>query len=195
MRIPFVGRGEIEPKQRRFIRASRGGSAFLLAGGVFWLVGGMSALLLSTTSVAYVYLVGGLTVPLFAFLFARLQGVRFRELRSSDYFSLVVMASAITPICLPVLFAVAHHDPRLVAPSLTLIDSAHFPLLMWVHLDYTYFIAAYAKFLIGFGFLFWWTDHALTAVGFLSALVSIVAAVAVHRAAKHPQAAYQDEAR
>lgn len=123
----------------------------------------MSALLLSTTSVAYVYLVGGLTVPLFAFLFARLQGVRFRELRSSDYFSLVVMASAITPICLPVSFAVAH--------------------------------AAYAKFLIGFGFLFWWTDHALTAVGFLSALVSIVAAVAVHRAAKHPQAAYQDEAR
>jgi hypothetical protein len=32
---------------------------------------------------------------------------------------------------------------------------------MWIHLDYTYVLAAYAKFLIGMAFLFWWPEHAL----------------------------------
>lgn len=190
MRIPFVGRGEINPEQSHFITASRGGSAFLFAGALFWAVAGLTAVWLEETTAGYVYLFGGFLVPVFGFVFARLQRIRFTDLRGSDHFSLVVIAAAITPICLPVLFALIRYDPRLVAPALTLIDSAHFPILMWIHLDYTYFLAAYAKFLIGLAFLFWWPEHALVIVGVASALVSVMAAIAVHRASKDPQRAY-----
>lgn len=65
---------------------------------------------------------------------------------------------------------------------------------MWVHLDYTYFLTAYAKFLLGLGFLFWWPERARAAVGLVSEAISMVACLAVDRTARDPQAAYAPKA-
>lgn len=72
-----------------------------------------------------------------------------------------------TVFCLPILFVLADINPLLLAAALTIIDAGHLPVLMWIHLDYTYFLAACAKLVIGLAFLLSFPDIAPVGVGIL----------------------------
>ena len=191
MRIPFIpvlNEEAVDRKRIKFIQDSRGGSAFLFAGALFWTLAGVVALVRPPSTTTYFYLYGGLVVPIVGFAIARLQGATFS--RTSQYYILAAIAPIVTVFSLPVLFVLARRDPDLVAPALTIMDAAHLPILMWMHLDYTYFLAACAKVVIGMLFMLSFPAYALVGVGLLSACVSVLAAVLVWRASRDPLRPY-----
>jgi hypothetical protein len=65
--------------------------------------------------------------------------------------------------------------------ALTLVDGAHLLVLMWVQLDYAYFLAAVMKGVIASAFGFAFPGQAPAGVGVASAVVSFLAAWSVDR--------------
>jgi hypothetical protein len=179
---------DVDPHRIQFIKDSRGGSAFLFAGGLFWTLAGLIALRFSPSVAINFYLFGGLAVVPVGFAIARWQGATFS--RTSPYTILAAIAPLSTVFSLVVIFAFAHRIPELVAPALTIMDAAHFLILMWLHLDYTYFLAACVKVIIGLLFLLSFPAFAFVGVGLLSAGVSMLAAILVWRASRDPLRPY-----
>ena len=85
----------------------------------------------------------------------------------------------------------AHDSPQLLPSTLTIIDGAHLLIFMWLHLDYTYFLASAAKFVVGALYIWTLHAHALLIVGLASALVSAVGALMVWRRSRDPLAGYR----
>ena len=172
-----------------FIQMAKGGSAFALAGAIFWLGASLSSIVLPVGQAINVYVFGGFSVPLTGFIIARLQGARMSS--SPQYATLAAIASAITPFCFPVLLLVAHDNPQLLPSTLTIIDGAHLLIFMWLHLDYTYFLAAIAKFFVGTLYIWTLHSHALLIVGLASALISAITAAMAWRSSRDPLAGYR----
>lgn len=190
MRIPFIrGRLVVGEDRVQFIQMTKGGSAFLLAGAIFWLAASLASIVLPLGEAINIYVFGGFSVPVVGFIIARLQRAHMNS--SRQYATLSAIASAITPFCFPVLLLVAHDNPQSLPATLTVIDGAHLLVLMWLHLDYTYLLMSVAKFAVGA--LYIWTLHenAFLVVGAASAAVSVVGAVLVWRSSQDPLAGYR----
>lgn len=157
MRIPFIPKVSsveelgVEAARWRYIRDSRGGSAFLLAGAAFWLVGALIAVLAPAAHVEWV-LYGGLTIPVLGFAIARLQGARL--FGDPSYAALAMVATLGELAALPTMFFLRSEHPEALPGILLIADGAHLLVLMWLHLDYTYFLAGYLKGMLGALFLF-----------------------------------------
>lgn len=185
MRIPFIpkvldrdGLG-VEESRLRFIADSRGGSAFLLAGAMFWLLGALVSVLRPSWRVDWV-LYGGLSIPLLGIAIARLQGARL--FGHAGYAALAAFATLTELAALPTLFFLRADHPDVLPAALMIGDGAHLLIFMWLHLDYTYFLAAYAKALLGTLFLFdvlWPGSYPLQMLA--SGLISVTAALFVWR--------------
>lgn len=191
MRNPFVPVGAVPADRLSFIVATRGGSAWLWAGGLFWAAAGLSGVLGAPGVWAKVYLYGGFSVPVVGWAFARAQRVRVPP--KSALVPLVAIAAAITPFCFPLLILIERHEPAMLPVALTIVDGAHLLVLMWVQLDYAYFLAAVAKGVIGSLFGFVYLAQAPAGVGLASAVVSFVAAWSVQRDAARAFQLYSRE--
>jgi hypothetical protein len=188
MRNPFIPVGAVAEDRLAFIVGTRGGSAWLLAGGLFWAVAGLSGWLGAPNVWPKVYLYGGFSVPAVGWLLARAQRVRIPP--RSPYVPLVAIAAAITPFCFPLLILIERHQPALLPVALTLVDGAHLLVLMWVQLDYAYFLAALAKGVVASLFGFAFLHLAPAGVGAASAAVSLIAGWSVARDAPHARRWY-----
>lgn len=93
MRNPFIRGGAVPPDRLAFIVATRGGSASLLAGALFWAGAGVSGLLAPRVW-PKVYLYGGFSVPIVGWLFAKAQSVTVPP--KSALVPLVAIAATIT---------------------------------------------------------------------------------------------------
>ncbi|GAA1426368.1 hypothetical protein GCM10009616_00730 [Microlunatus lacustris] len=185
MRIPFLPRAEsardlgIEEARLRFITETRGGSAFLLAGAVFWLGGAVIGVVVPGAAVGWV-LYGGLAVPLVALVLARLQCARL--FGNASYATLASLATLTELAALPVMFFLREDHPEVLPGVLMIADGAHLLILMWLHLDYTYFLAGLVKAVLGTLFLFgtvWAGSYPLQMAA--SGAVSVAAALLVWR--------------
>lgn len=197
MRIPFLAkvsdRSElgVEQDRFRFIADTLGGSAFLLAGSAFWLVGALVSLAWPAAQVGWV-LYAGLAVPFLGFAIARMQGARFSN--HPSYAALATLASLTELTAIPTMFFLRNDHPEALPGVLLIADGAHLLILMWLHLDYTYFLAANVKVVLGGLFLYGalWQDSypaQLTAAG----LVSLVAAALVWRDSRRTVQLYLKE--
>lgn len=185
MRIPFIPKVSsqeelgVEDARLRYTADTRGGSAFLIAGAVFWLVGALLAQLTPSIRVEWM-LFGGLGVPVLGVLIARLQGARLFS--HPGYASLVMLATFAELAALPTMFFLRVEHPEALPSIFMIADGAHLLILMWLHLDYTYFLAGYAKALFGALFLFGvFTENSYTFQMAASGVISMVAAVLVWR--------------
>lgn len=194
MRIPFIAKVSdlahlgIEPARFRYITESRGGSSFLLAGAIFWLGGALFCMLVPDARVEWV-LYGGLSVPLFAIALARLQ--RTKLMGHPGYAALAGLATITELAALPTMFFLRDAHPEALPAILLIADGAHLLILMWLHLDYNYFLAGNVKVVLGLLFLFTdlWMDSyppQLAAGG----VVSLVAAVLVWRDSSRTESLY-----
>ena len=87
---------------------------------------------------------------------------------------------------LPTMFYLRAEHPEALPAILMIADGAHLLILMWLHLDYTYFLAGYAKALLGVLFLFgvlWEGSYSLQMTA--SGVISLSAAVLVWRDSHH----------
>lgn len=105
MRISFIRRVQdpralISKEREDFIRSTYGGSAFLLAGGTFWLSGALLSSLDPALKIPFV-IWGGLMVPVLGFAYGRLQGARF--LSQSQYTSLAAIAPVLEIAAIPIM--------------------------------------------------------------------------------------------
>jgi hypothetical protein len=141
----------IEEARLRFIADTRGGSAFLLAGAAFWLVGVAISLVAPAAAVTWV-IYGGLTVPAVGFALARLQHSRL--LSNASYATLVSLVTVTELAALPIMLFLREDHVEALPGVLMIADGAHLVILMWLHLDYSYFLAGLAKFTLGTVFLF-----------------------------------------
>lgn len=185
MRIPFIAKASsrqelgIEKARLQFIADTRGGSAFLIAGSAFWLVGALVAQVEPDIRVGWV-LYGGLAVPVLGVVIARMQGARL--LVHPGYASLVMVATLTELAALPTMFYLRGEHPEALPGILMIADGAHLLILMWLHLDYAYFLAGYAKALLGILFLFgvlWDGSYQLQMLS--SGLISLATAILVWR--------------
>ena len=156
MRIPFIRRVEvprrlISEEREEFIRSTYGGSAFLLAGGTFWLSGALLSSLDPALKIPFV-IWGGLMVPVLGFAYGRLQGARF--LSQSQYTSLAVIAPALEIAAIPIMIYLQDIRPDALPAILMIAAGAHLLIYMWLHMDYAYYIAANVQVLLGLLFLF-----------------------------------------
>jgi Family of unknown function (DUF7010) len=188
MRNPFVRAGVVPLDRLEFIEATRGGSAWLWAGGVYWAVAGLGGLLAEQGVWGKIYLYGGFSVPVLGWVLARLQRVQIPA--KSPLVLLVAIAATITPFCFPLLILLERRDPGLLPVALTTIDGAHLLVLMWVQLDYAYFLAAVAKGVIGAVFGFALVNQAGMGVGLASSAVSFWAAWSIQHDAARARLVY-----
>ncbi len=142
---------------------------------LFWAAAGLSALLSAPTIWPKIYLYGGFSVPIIGGLFAKAQGVTIPP--KSALVPLAGIAAAITPFSFPLLLLLERRDPALLPVALTIIDSGHLLVLMWVQLDYSYFLAAVSKGVIGAAFGFAFIGQAPIGVGLASPLESLLTAL------------------
>ncbi len=185
MRIPFMSKVSsqeelaVEDARLRFIADTRGGSGFLLAGATFWLLGALVAQVAPLVRVEWV-LYGGLAVPVLGFVIAALQGANLWT--HPGYASLVMFATITELAALPTMFYLRVEHPEALPGILMIADGAHLLILMWLHLDYTYFLAGYAKALLGVLFLFgvlWEDSYPLQMAA--SGVISLITAALVWR--------------
>lgn len=110
MRIPFISKVSnleelgVEDARLQFTADTKGGSAFLLAGAAFWLVGALVSLVVSAICVEYV-LYAGFAVPVFGIISAKLQGAQLGS--HQGYASLVGFATLTELAALPTMFTCA----------------------------------------------------------------------------------------
>lgn len=156
MRIPFIPRVadacQLGAEDARFfyIADTRGGSAFLLAGTAFWLLGALVGVVAPEARVEWV-LYAGFAVPVRGFAIARLQGARLWG--HSGYAALAVLATLTELAALPTMFFLRSEQAEVLPGDLMIADGAHLLILMWLHLDYTYFVAGNRKAVLGALFL------------------------------------------
>jgi hypothetical protein len=96
-------------------------------------------------------LYAGLAVPFLGLAIARLQGARFSH--HPSYAALATLAALTELAALPTMFFLRDEHPEALPGVLLIADGAHLLILMWLHLDYTYFLAANAKVVLGGLFL------------------------------------------
>ncbi len=185
MRIPFIAKVSsqeelgVEDSGLRFIADTRGGSAFLIAGATFRLLGALVAQVAPGVRVEWV-LYAGLAVPVLGFAIAELQGARLWA--HPGYASLVMFATLTELAALPTMFYLRVEHPEVLPAILMIADGAHLLILMWLHLDYSYFLAGWAKALLGALFLFgvlWEGSYPLQMAA--SGVISLAAARLVWR--------------
>lgn len=185
MWIPFLGKVDdpaelgVESGQFRYIADSRGGSAFLLAGAAFWLVGAVVCLLVPGLRIEWV-LYAGLSVPLVGLVISRLQ--RAGLLRDPRYAALAGIAAITELAALPTMFFLRESHSEALPAILMISDGAHLLILMWLHLDYTYFLAGNLKIVLGLLFLFssaWFDSYPPQLAA--SGAISLAAALLVWR--------------
>ena len=156
MRIPFIKRVEdpakLIPKDREdFIRSTKGGSAFLLAGGTFWLIGALISSVAPDIKIPFI-IWGGLSVPVLGFVYGTLQGARF--LTRSQYTALAAIAPVLEVAAVPIMLFLKDLRPDALPGVLMIPAGAHLLVYMWLHMDYAYYIAANVLVLAGMLFLF-----------------------------------------
>ena len=156
MRIPFIRRVEdpakLIPKDREdFIRSTKGGSAFLLAGGTFWLIGALISSVAPDIKIPFI-IWGGLSVPVLGFVYGTLQGARF--FTRSQYTSLAAIAPVLEVAAIPIMLFLKDVRPDALPGVLMILAGAHLLVYMWLHMDYAYYIAANVLVLAGMLFLF-----------------------------------------
>jgi hypothetical protein len=156
MRIPFIKRVEdpakLIPKDREdFIRSTKGGSAFLLAGGTFWLIGALISSVAPDIKIPFI-IWGGLIVPVLGFVYGKLQGARF--FTGSQYTSLAAIAPVLEVAAIPIMLFLKDVRPDALPGVLMIFAGAHLLVYMWLHMDYAYYIAANVLVLAGILFLF-----------------------------------------
>lgn len=157
MRIPFIPKVMtkeelgVEDARLQFTSDSKGGSAFLLAGAMFWLVGALVSQVFSEVRVQWI-LYAGLAVPVLGGLIAKLQGARLWN--HPGYASLVMFATITELAALPTMFYLSTAHPESLPGVLLIADGAHLFIFMWLHMDYTYFLAGFIKAFLGGLFLF-----------------------------------------
>jgi hypothetical protein len=125
-------------------------------------------------------LYGGFAVPLLAIVIARLQRARLFGL--AGYAALAVFATFTELAALPTMFFLRAEHPEVLPAILMIADGAHMLIFMWLHMDYTYFLAGYAKAMLGTLFLFgvlWSGSYSSQMLA--SGLISLVAALLVWR--------------
>jgi len=113
-------------------------------------------------------------------LIARPQKARLGA--DARYAALAGIATVTELTALPTMFFLRESHPDALPAILVIADGAHLLILMWLHLDYTYFLAGNLKVVLGIVFLFtdlWASSYPLqlTAGG----VVSLVAAALVWR--------------
>ncbi|WP_405216569.1 DUF7010 family protein [Agrococcus sp. Ld7] len=169
----------MEDARLRFTADSKGGSAFLFAGAAFWLIGALVSLTLPAMRVEWM-LYAGLAVPVLGLLIARLQGARLGG--HPGYASLVGFATITELAALPTMFYLRGDHPEALPGVFLVADGAHLLILMWLHLDYTYFLAGLGKAILGSLFLFgvlWDGSYPLQMLA--GGVISLVAACFVWR--------------
>lgn len=185
MRIPFIPKVScqeelgVEDARLAFTAESKGGSAFLLAGAAFWLIGALVSLVVSGIRVEWI-LYAGFGVPVLGVLIARLQGAQLGS--HAGYASLVGFATITELAALPTMFYLRVEHPEALPGLLLIAVGAHLLILMWLHLDYTYFLAGFTKALLGSLFLFdvlWEGSYPLQMLA--GGVISMVAALLVWR--------------
>jgi hypothetical protein len=141
----------VSKEREEFIRSTYGGSAFLFAGGTFWLFGALLSSLDPALKVPFV-IWGGLMVPVLGFAYGRLQGARF--LTRSQYTSLAAIAPVLEIAAIPIMLYLKDIRPDALPAILMIAAGAHLLIYMWLHLDYAYYIAANVLVVLGLLFLF-----------------------------------------
>ncbi|MGI8418270.1 MAG: hypothetical protein ACR2P2_19140 [Nakamurella sp.] len=98
-------------------------------------------------------------------------------------YALLVMVATLTELAaLPPMFYLRGEHPEALPGILMIADGAHLLILRWLHLDYAYFLAGYAKALLGVLFLFgvlWDGSYPLQMLS--SGLISLATAILVWR--------------
>jgi len=185
VRIPFIPKVSdrrdlgVDEARLRFIEDTRGGSAFLLAGAAFWLFGALVSVVEPAARVDWV-LYGGFAVPVLGIAIARLQ--RARLFGHAGYAALAVFATITELAALPTMFFLRAEHPEVLPAILMIADGAHMLIFMWLHMDYTYFLAGYAKALLGTLLLFgvlWSGSYSPQMLA--SGVISLAAALLVWR--------------
>ncbi len=156
MRIPFIPKVAdphtlIRPELERFIRETKSGSSFLLAGTLFWLAGAFFGFAIPAFKITWV-VYGGILVPILAILIGKLRHTAW--LIKSPYTVLAAVAPAIEMAAIPILIFLQHSSPAALVGILMICEGTHYLIYMWLHLDYYFFILAYLKVFLGVLFLF-----------------------------------------
>ncbi|MEP1123946.1 MAG: hypothetical protein ABJH68_08675 [Ilumatobacter sp.] len=194
MRIPFIPKVDdlaesgVDRGLWTYIEDSRGGSAFLFAGAIFWFAVSATALL-GDDEWVNVLLYGGVFVPVVGWAIARSQGARlFSDVR---YASLAALAVATELAALPVMFLLRDTRPGVLVAILMIADGAHLLIFMWLHLDYWYFLAANTKIVLGVTFLFGaLVEDSPAAQATSSGVVSLVVAPLIWRDSRRTSTLY-----
>ena len=156
MRIPFIPRVDepvtlVRPELEQFIRETKGGSAFLVGGATFWLVGALISYAAPSARIAWV-IYGGLSVPIIAVLAGKL--MRAAWLIKSPYTVLAAIAPMTEMAAIPIMIFLRDSAPGALVGILMICEGAHYLIYMWLHLEYIYFWLAYVKVFLGILFLF-----------------------------------------
>ncbi len=150
---------------------------------MFWFTGALLAQVAPSVRVQWL-LYGGLAVPVLGVVLAKLQGARLWG--HPGYASLVMFATLTELAALPTMFYLREEHPEVLPGILMIADGAHLLILMWLHLDFSYFVAGYAKALLGALFLFgvlWEGSYPMQMAA--SGAISLVTALLVWRDSKN----------
>ena len=184
MRIPFIPRVTdpttlIRPELEKFIRETKGGSSFLMAGAVFWLFGALISYTMSSATIAWV-IYGGIGVPILAIVIGKLMHSAW--LIKSPYTVLAAVAPVMELAAIPIMIFLQHSNPGALVGILMICEGAHYPVYMWIHLEYYFFILFYLKCFLGVLFLFnVILGGQLGWQMLISGIISLVAAILVAR--------------
>lgn len=184
MRIPFIPKVTdphtlIRPELEKFIKETRGGSAFLLSGALFWLVGAAVSYWWPEIKVPYI-IYGGIFVPVAAIIIGKL--IHAAWLIKSPYAVLAAIAPFIELAAIPIMIFLRPSFPDALPGVLMICEGVHYLIYMWLHLDYYFFILAYVKVFLGIMFMFGiWFPGNYTMQLLISGVISAVAALLVGR--------------
>ena len=182
MRIPFIPRVAdpntlIRPELKKFIRETKGGSSFLIAGAVFWLFGAFISYVAPNAIIMWV-IYGGISVPILAIGISKLTHSSW--LIKSPYTVLAAVAPVMELAAIPIMIFLQHSSSGALVGILMICEGAHYLIYMWIHLEYYYFILCYLKCFLGVLFLFnIFLGGELRPQMLTSGIISLVAAIFV----------------
>ena len=197
MRIPFIPKVAdpttlIQPEHEKFIRETKSGSSFLIAGAIFWLVGALISYAMPRATIVWV-IYGGMSVPFLAIVIGKL--MRSAWLMKSPYAVLAAVAPVLELAAIPIMIFLQHSNPGALVGILMICEGAHYLVYMWIHLDYYYFILFYLKCFLGVLFLFnVILGGELGWQMLISGIISLVAAILVARDSSRVRELYRKKA-
>jgi len=197
MRIPFIQKVDdpttlIRPELEKFIRETKSGSSFLIAGAIFWLVGALISYAAPSAKIAWV-IYGGMSVPFLAIVIGKL--TRSAWLIKSPYTVLAAVAPVMELAAIPIMIFLQHSNPGALVGILMICEGAHYLVYMWIHLEYYFFILFYLKCLLGVLFLFnVILGGELGWQMLISGIISLVAAILVARDSSRVRELYRKKA-